>query len=41
MFDCFDRMCKAEEEMADLYKNNPDQFNAIARQWTSMYAIPL
>jgi len=30
-----------DQEMADLYKNNPDQFNAIARQWTSMYAIPL
>ena len=27
--------------MADLYVNNPDQFNATARQWTSMYATKL
>ena len=30
-----------DNQMANLYVNNPDQFNATARQWTSMYATKL
>ena len=27
-----------DEEMANLYKNNPTQFNANAKEWTKLYA---